>query len=158
MVTVWRLTAPEFATKLDGKGNLAHGAPWNSPGRGVVYTSLNLSLAVLEWLVQLPAAMRRRLPELTAVRIEVPDDAPRAEIAHGELSGHDGANVPAARCRELGDAWLTAGENLLLIVPSVIVPQERNALINPVHSLMGRVTIVSTELLRFDPRLATRPR
>jgi len=48
MAIVWRLTAPEYADRLDGKGNVERGARWNSPGRGVVYASFNLSLAVLE--------------------------------------------------------------------------------------------------------------
>jgi RES domain-containing protein len=56
MALVWRLVRPEFASDLDGKGNVNRGARWNSPGRGVVYASFNLSLCVLESFVQLPIA------------------------------------------------------------------------------------------------------
>ena len=54
MPLVWRLALPPFATDLSGDGNAMTGARWNSPGRGVIYTSFNLSLCVL-W---------RRLPTL----------------------------------------------------------------------------------------------
>jgi RES domain-containing protein len=151
MPLVWRLSSPEYATRLDGKGNMQRGARWNSPGRGVVYTSFNLSLTVLEALAQLAPPMRRRLPTMTAVRIEVPDDAPREEVAREQLPDL----ADASPCRQLGDAWLRAGQSLSLAVPSVIIPQERNLLINPAHPLMDRVQIVSTEVFHFDPRLAS---
>jgi RES domain-containing protein len=118
-----------------------------------VYASLNLSLAVLEILVQLPATMRQNLPEMAAVRIEVPDDATRAEVTRNQLFARS-AEVTAARCRELGDSWLAAGQDLVLVVPSVIVPQEHNVLINPAHSQSGQIKIASIEAFRFDPRLA----
>jgi hypothetical protein len=40
-------------------------------------------------------------------------------------------------------------------MPSIIVPQERNVMLNPAHRPMSDVRIVSTERFRFDPRLAT---
>jgi RES domain-containing protein len=152
MVFVWRLSRPGYATRLDGKGNVLRGARWNSPGRGVVYTSLNLSLSVLESLVQLAPPMRGKLPTMTAVRIEIPDEAPREEIAREQI-GDPGDERAAVRCRQFGDAWLRAGQSLSLEVPSVIVPQERNVLINPAHPLMDSIQIVSTEVFHFDPRL-----
>jgi RES domain-containing protein len=154
MSLVWRLSGPDYASRLDGKGNFQRGARWNSPGRGVVYTSLSLSLTVLELLVQLAPELRIRLPEMAAVQIEIPDDASQEKISRAQLPGDLSTKVAAIRCRELGDAWLRAGQVLALEVPSVIIPQERNLLINPAHPSMDRVRIVSTEPFRFDPRLA----
>jgi RES domain-containing protein len=154
MPLVWRLSSPDYAGRLDGKGNLQRGARWNSPGRGVVYTSYTLSLTVLEALVQLPPELRSRLPEMAAVQIEIPDDAPQEKLGRAQIPSDLTTETAATRCRELGDAWLRAGQALALDVPSVIVPQERNLLINPAHPLMDRVRIVSTEPFRFDPRLA----
>lgn len=154
MPLVWRLSSLDYATRLDGKGNLQRGARWNSPGRGVIYTSFTLSLAVLESLVQLPSELRSRLPKMAAVRLEIPDAASHEEIGREQLPDDLSTSAAAIRCRELGDAWLLDGRALALEVPSVIVPQERNLLINPAHPLMDRVRVVSTELFRFDPRLA----
>ncbi len=157
MPMAWRLSSPLYAARLDGKGNALRGARWNSPGRGVVYASFNLSLAVLEALAQLPPELRASLPELRAVRIGIPDDLASGEISRDELPRDLVGAAAARRCRELGDAWLAEARFLALAVPSVIVPQERNLLINPAHALIKSVTIVSVEPFRFDQRLVGAP-
>ena len=154
MAIVWRLIRPEYAAELDGRGNIKRGARWNSPGRGVVYASFNLSLCVLEAFVQLPSALRMRLPEMAAVKIEIPDDAPRRDIDLADLAPDFPDEQSVRRCREIGDAWLATGEHAILTAPSFIVPQERNVMINPAHPLMEQIKIVATERFRFDPRLA----
>jgi RES domain-containing protein len=157
MTLVWRLAWPEFAADLSGEGNSTNGARWNSPGRGVLYASFNLSLCVLETLTQLNLLLRSNLPDMVAVRIDIPDEAPLREIDLTELPSDLGGSEAKARCRELGDGWLTAQEHLICTMPSVIIPQERNVMVNPAHRLMGKVKIVSTEHFRFDARFATRP-
>lgn len=155
MTVVWRLARPECAAELNGEGNTITGARWNSPGRGVVYTSFNLSLCVLESFVHLPPLLRINLPEMAAVRIEVPDEASRLNIGLGELPSHLAGEEAEKRCRQLGDGWLAAREHLVCTMPSMIVPQERNVMLNPVHPLMAKVKIVSIERFLFDPRLAS---
>jgi RES domain-containing protein len=155
MPLVWRLALPPFATDLSGDGNAMTGARWNSPGRGVIYTSFNLSLCVLESFAHLAAILRIDPPEMTAVRIQIPDEASRLDIDRADLSADLGGGEAQERCRKLGDAWLAAQQHLLCTMPSIIVPQERNAMVNPAHRLMAEVRIISTEPFRFDPRLAT---
>jgi RES domain-containing protein len=156
MALVWRLVRPEFASDLDGQGNVNRGARWNSPGRGVVYASFNLSLCVLESFVQLPIALLINLPEMAAVRIEIPDDTSSRDIQLADLPSDLAGEQTGRRCRELGDEWLTTAEHLVLTAPSFIMPQERNLMLNPAHPLMAKVKVVSTERFRFDPRLAAR--
>ncbi len=155
MTVVWRLTQPEFAAELNGEGNTITGARWNSPGRGVVYGSFNLSLCVLESFAHLPPLLRINLPEMAAVRIEVPDEASRLDIDLADLPSDLIGEEAEERCRQLGDGWLTVQEHLICTIPSIIVPQERNIMIDPAHRLMAKVKIVSMERFRFDPRLAT---
>jgi len=155
MTLVWRLAWPQFAAELDGSGNMRTGARWNSPGRGAIYASFNLSLCVLETLAHLHPVLRINLPVLRAVRIAIPDGASRLDIELSQLPSDLAGPKAQRRCRELGDGWLTAQEHLICTVPSVIVPQERNVLINPAHRWMAEVTIVATETFRFDARLAT---
>jgi RES domain-containing protein len=155
MALVWRLIRPAFASALDGKGNIERGARWNSPGQGVVHASFNLSLCVLESLVQLSPPQRFNLPEMAAVEIELPAEASVRELTPGEWQNVAEDKADAAhRCREIGDAWLAAKEHLILIAPSFVVPQECNVMLNPAHPLMRRVKIISTELFKFDSRLA----
>ena len=92
---------------------------------------------------------------MTAVRIEIPDKSSRLDIDLADLPSDLAGEEAEHRCRELGDGWLTAQEHLIFTMPSVIVPQERNLMINPAHRLMTKVKIISTERFRFDPRLAT---
>jgi RES domain-containing protein len=155
MIMVWRLARPDSAAELNGEGNTITGARWNSPGRGVVYTSFNLSLCVLESFVHLPPVLRINLPEMAAVRIEVPDEAYGLNIGRTELPSNLAGEEAEKRYRQLGDGWLAAREHLVCTVPSIIVPQERNLMLNPVHPLIAKVRIVSIEPFRFDPRLAT---
>lgn len=144
---VWRLADPRFSSDLEGSGNRIHGARWNSPGRGVLYTSENLSLCVLETLVHLPGALRVSLPQRLAIRIEYPDDAGILELrALPEIAR-------AAKCRETGDRWLDGGAALILKAPSIVVPQEANLMFNPRHPRMNEVRIIEIEPFHFDERM-----
>jgi hypothetical protein len=58
-------------------------------------------------------------------------------------------------CRTLGDGWLAEGGDLVLVAPSVLVPEEFNVMINPTHPRMQDVTTISDRRFRFDPGLAT---
>jgi len=148
---VWRLTKPQYAPGLDGEGARLAGGRWNSPGAPAVYCSKTLSLAVLECFVHLPSALRgaSRLPLLTAVGIELPEEA--------EFQGLPAESITdlfdAVACREIGDQWLDARRVLALRVPSVIVPQEWNVLINPLHPQATGLRILEQTEFEFDPRM-----
>jgi RES domain-containing protein len=156
---VWRLAPRRHATSLDGAGNRDRGARWNSGrGRGVVYASLNVATCVLETFVHFGPTLRARLPDnLMLVEIRVPDDAGVLRIEADAVPTD--ADVPGADGRtwyqRTGDAWLEAGEALILIAPSLVVPKEWNVMLNPAHPRMADVVIVASERFRFDPRLAT---
>jgi RES domain-containing protein len=154
MATVWRLSSPAFARALNGGGNRVTGARWNSPGRPVVYTSSHLSLSTLEAFVHLPQELRDELPEMAAVSIHVPDDANASEVSAAQFKGLMAAADPLAACQAVGDEWLSNGADFVLKAPSVLIPEEMNVMLNPMHPDMRRVRIVSTRPFRFDPRLA----
>ena len=148
---VWRLSRPEYARRLDGGGNRETGARWNSPGRGVVYTSRSLALCVLEVVVHLPSI--RFVQGLVAARLDVPDDAGVEAVTAPELPGDRFSEEAAAWCRLRGDAWLQAGAALALVAPSVIVPQEENVMLNPRHPGADRVRIEEIIPFSLDERL-----
>ena len=153
MPTVWRQTTPAFARRLDGEGSREAGGRWNSPGRGLVYTSSHLSLCVLEVYVHLPSELRDQRAEFEAVRISVPDDMNRTEMTIKQFERLMASADPLRACRDAGDRWLAAAAELVLAAPSVVVPEELNMMLNPAHPRMREVTIVSTRRFRLDPRL-----
>jgi RES domain-containing protein len=118
----------------------------------VVYCGSSLALCVLESFVHLPPAMRSvdALPALIAVRVAHP---PPEQIVRAEdLGAVDVEDIAA--CRAVGDAWVAQGAVLALSVPSVVVPQERNVVLNPAHPAMAAVAVVPQERFRLDRQLA----
>lgn len=61
---------------------------------------------------------------------------------------------PAAASRSIGDDWIARRNSLVLRVPSVLVPEEDNLIVNPEHPQARDVRIVGTRAFHFDPRLA----
>jgi len=127
---------------LDGEGARLYGGRWNSPGRAMIYTAANPSLAVLEVLVHLDLPPELMPSDYRLLSIHVPDDAPSRLVQA----------LPDDTVA-MGDAFLAAGEALALRVPSLVVPQETNTLLNPRHPAFAEVRLVGDEPFRFDPRL-----
>jgi RES domain-containing protein len=141
---VWRL-APFLFPPLDGEGARLKGGRWNSPGIPMVYVSVHLSLAVLETLVHVDPA---DLPDnLIAYEIDMPD---------GVVAALDLATLPPRWRTDLritraaGDAWARDRRSFALTVPSVVLPAERNVLLNPLHPDAAQARIVSETPFTFD--------
>ena len=154
--TVWRIatdTKTYAADDPSGAGAKATGGRWNEPGLPVIYTSENQSLACLETLVHLnagglpfnrylvaitiPAAIWRKTQTTTPAALPVGWDA-----------------EPAARPSiQFGTRWLKSASSALLKVPSVIVPDEFNILINPLHTDISAITAQKGRKWLYDPRL-----
>ena len=155
--TVWRIATdtPTYeADDLSGAGAKATGGRWNSLGVPVVYTSQTRALACLETVVHLNAGglpLNRYL-----VQVDIPDAiwaAAREETAASLPVGWDAE--PAGRASiAFGSAWVHSGSSALLIVPSVIVPEECNLLINPQHPDSAQISATKVRKWLYDPRLA----
>ncbi len=154
MPFVWRLARPEFADELDGEGARLFGGRWNSRGRNAIYTASHLSLSVLEVYVNIPPAQRDDLPVLQAVQLSVPDEAATMQVTRERLTELLAHPDPLAACQAVGDDWIGRGDHLVLQVPSILVPEEVNLILNPAHPAMGDVIIAGTRTFHFDPRLA----
>jgi RES domain-containing protein len=110
----------------------------------MLYASGTLSLACLEVLVHIKEP---RLPaDYGWVRIEIPSGL--VEEASTAINGDD-ENL----CRRFGSEWIGAARKPAIEVPSVIVPNEKNVLLNPLHADFGALSFSSVEPFRFDPRL-----
>lgn len=136
---------------LDGEGARLYGGRWNAPGRVVIYTSATLALAALEYLVHVDPG---DVPaDLTALTIDVPDDVVGAAVAVAALPGGWERMPAPPPCRCIGDAWLREGVSLALPVPSALVPEELNVLLDPGHPAAHRLRVVAERPFSFDRRL-----
>jgi RES domain-containing protein len=51
---------------------------------------------------------------------------------------------------------VSAAETAILAVPSAVIPQELNYLLNPLHPQFKQIRVGRPEPFRFDPRLLKR--
>jgi RES domain-containing protein len=149
-VLVWRITRESYQA-LDGEGARLYGGRWNSEGSPVVYTSATLALAALEYLVHVDPA---QVPDdLCAMGVDVPDDLVIGSTDPA-IFPSDWTHVPDhPACLEHGDRWIREATTPALWVPSAVIPQEQNLLINPVHPDATVVTVSSVRAFALDPRL-----
>ena len=136
----WRLCREPFAD-LGGEGARLYGGRWNSPGRALVYTASTAALAVLEIRVHLDLP-----PEL------LPDDYVLVTIDVNDLPVEDVVGTPAVP-QGFGDAWIHEQRTPVLRVPSAIVPESPNLLLNPAHPAAVGAFIVGKRRFEFDRRL-----
>jgi RES domain-containing protein len=150
---LWRIAtdAPRYASdELSGRGALIGGGRWNEKGTPAVYTSASIALACLETLVHLGASglpLNRYL-----VRVDV-DDVVWAARSTLEAPAVGWDAVPPGRVSvETGEKWLASGSSALLAVPSVIVPEEFNVLINPRHADAVKLRATKVRKWLYDAR------
>ena len=145
---LYRFSPEKYSNDLSGKGARQRGGRWNSIGLPVVYTSTTISLSLLELLVY--NASYEELMNHYLLRIEVPD------IYTGNLSlisVKSGWQNDLEYSRFIGDSFLKLKKSLLLRVPSAIIPEENNILINPLHPDSKKIKIITASPFQFDSRL-----
>ncbi len=155
--SIWRIATdtPSWqADDLSGAGAKATGGRWNEAGIAIVYTSETRALACLETVVHLNAGglpLNRYLVEIT-----IPDDvwaSASLETPSTLAVGWDAEPAGQVSIR-FGTAWARSRRSALLVVPSVIVPEESNVLINPAHADAARIAAAKRRKWLYDPRLA----
>jgi RES domain-containing protein len=151
MPALWRVVKRRrAATAFDGKAAQRFGGRWNSPGRRAVYASATKSLALLEVLVHLDVG--RPLPRFVAFSFEVDAElVERLVVTQLPRSWRSSRGLLATQ--RIGDDWLASGRALALAVPSAIVPEENNYVLNPAHPAFGRLTFGRSIPFLLDPRL-----
>ncbi len=142
-------------TAFDGEGARRHAGRWNSEGTPVVYTASTVSLAALELLVH--ADVEEMPPGYAAIPVDFPNTLPIEALEIPQLPRHWRAVAPYPReCQALGDAWVASRRTAVLTVPSVVVPMERNFLLNPAHRDFRKLAIGKPRKFAFDERLLPR--
>lgn len=147
----WRIAKKKYALDRSGVGAAINGGRWNSANVHAIYASLSLEISALEKLVHTGSILPL---DLVIVRIELPDDKTlyKKPTLRALPKGWDVTpSSPAAA--NYGDTFLTKGDGLGLIVPSAIIPEAVNIVINPVHPRMADVKMKIIRDFEFDSRL-----
>jgi RES domain-containing protein len=153
---VWRIaaeTAYYGSDDLSGKGAENSGGRWNRKGTPVIYASCSIALAYLETIVHLsgfdPLPLNRYL-----IKIDIPAAAWRARTIF-DAGMHVGWDALPAGLVSLdwGSEWLRSCRSLVATVPSIVVPDELNILINPRHSDAGSLIAKKLRRWNYDTRL-----
>jgi RES domain-containing protein len=150
------LRKPYARTPFDGKGSYQYGGRWSSPGTRLSYASEHQSLAMLEYFVHVEA--NDAPPDLVLASADIPDDLSRQRIEIGTLPANWRETPAPAELGRLGDKFVLTGKDCILMVPSALVPNENNWLINPLHEEFQKIKIRETEPLTYDSRLSARSR
>lgn len=148
---VWRIARQSHALDASGTGAREHGGRWNQPGTAVIYAACSIAIAALEKLVHLAGVIPG---DLVLVRIDLPDSHSSEKPSRSDLPNGWDVIPPGAESMEFGTRWAREARSLVLYVPSVIVPEECNAVLNPAHPEFRGVRMTLDRDFRFDARIA----
>jgi RES domain-containing protein len=144
---LWRLT---LHPSLDGEGGRLYAARWTSSGSPVVYLAASPPGALIEVLVHLELEERKLPPNYVLMRVSVPDGL---SILSLRIPAGDAWKADLTLTRSIGDAWLKSKRSALAQVPSSILPDTFNYLLNPLHPDASRISTTGSQAAALDPRL-----
>lgn len=147
-MTLWRISNH---SSLDGAGGLRAEGRWHSRGRRIVYCTQSPAAALLEILVRAELALADSPVRYRLLRISAPADAWGASVEPQDLPA-DWVRSPFAT-RRIGDAWLSEHGSALLLVPSAVVAETTNVLINPRHPAAAGIEVIAESNHVIDQRL-----
>jgi|SRR6266850_6118404 len=136
---------------LGGVGGTLTPGRWNTLGRPVTYLSEHPALALVEILVHLELTPDILPDSYKLLKAETSDKIGIRSIDLKDLVAD--WRLQEGFTRGIGDAWLSGGETALLRVPSAVVPESSNYLLNPRHAEANGVSILWYEEYPFDKRL-----
>lgn len=146
----WRIAGDAHAA-CDGEGARLYGSRWTPRGLPAVFTSATLSLAALERFVHIDPDLEPT--NLVAIEIEIAPGVRIESVAVSELPTNWRDCPAPTALASIGERWLRAGRTAVLSVPSVVIPRERNFILDPAHPDFHLLAIASPEAFSFDPRM-----
>jgi RES domain-containing protein len=150
MLTAWRLVRVKYANDVvSGAGAARAGGRWNSRGTAMIYTSSSQALAALETLVHLNPRIVLAYKTIAMIFAQELLET----VTDAQLPPDWRNEPPPLSTKMIGDHWIREGASAVLAVPSTIVPQELNYLLNPRHRDFTKIRFSKPEDFSFDPRL-----
>ena len=140
---VFRIAHKKYAENLSVSGLSGR---WNSNGKLVLYTSENISLALLENMIYRVGTgfnddYKIMLIEVLSENLEE-IDAKKLPKNWREMDSY-------LELQKIGDIWYDQQKSLLLKVPSSVLPENFNIVINTTHPDFKRVKLI--DVLDYEP-------
>ncbi|MCI0450152.1 MAG: RES family NAD+ phosphorylase [Chlorobi bacterium] len=145
---VYKITLAKWSKSLKTSGNPAR---WNSKKKYMIYTSGSRALACLENIVHRTGEGLNDAFKIMTIRI--PGGILIEEIKSSKLPPNWTNYKNYIHCQSIGDSWLDKVSSAVLKVPSAIIMNEYNYLINPAHADFKKIKLSKVEDFKFDTRL-----
>jgi len=145
---VYRLATEQYVEDLTGTGAKLFGGRWNNTGIAALYATENISLALVEILVRADKTLLP--PDYMLLKLEIPDQLSIATIHKNKLKKNWKDDIEYTQF--IGSSFVTTGAELALKVPSAIVEEENNYVINTNHADFKKVKIKSISKFQLDKR------
>lgn len=135
---------------MTGTGAKLYGGRWNSVGVSVLYMASSRALAALEVLAHFTNVQD---PESFCITVfDVPEDSVE-DVKNLTLPKNWNSYPSPSLLKKKGDTFAKNNKALLLKVPSAIVEDEHNYILNVNHPLLAKVKIIEIKPFLFDKRL-----
>jgi RES domain-containing protein len=149
---VWRIVPKRrYSQAFTGEGARLYGGRWNPPGIRVVHTSATLSLAALEYFVHV--SKQTRPDDLVSISLEIPKNIRVERVSESKLPSNWQLYPALDEVKEIGKRWIKNSATAILAVPSAVIPQELNYLINPEHADFKKMKINKPIQFNLDERM-----
>ncbi|MEE6186784.1 hypothetical protein PIECOFPK_01628 [Mycovorax composti] len=149
-MNIYRIAREEYAEDISGYGAFLYGGRWNGKGQYALYCTEHISLAVLEIVVNYNRTLTPMRPKYHLIEIQIPENT-ITEIDHKVLKKDWTQDLDYTQY--IGDQFLLSQAALALKVPSAVIPEEHNYLINPQHKDFKKLKIVTNKAYGLDERL-----
>lgn len=153
MIPAWRIdkASRSKADAFSGEGAVRCSGRWNRQGTRIVYTAGSLSLAALEKFVH--TGDEGREIKLVSYEVAVPAGVKIRTLKLKDMPS-DWKAVPApSSTMDIGTDWASSSATAVLKVPSVVIEDDWNFVLNPLHPDFKKIKIANPKPFRFDGRL-----
>ncbi|MBI4699448.1 MAG: RES family NAD+ phosphorylase [Nitrospirae bacterium] len=154
MTKAWRIIRKKrLHDAFTGEGARIGGGRWNHVGTPVVYVSETLSLAALELFVHFTRKDIKLVKSLVAIPLDIPNSLKTEEVSVKKLKLGWRVSPPSNYTKDIGTKWAQGGTSSILRVPSALIPDEYNLVLNPKHADFVKIRIGNPQPFTLDERM-----
>jgi RES domain-containing protein len=145
---VYRITHKSYSNELSASGKEGR---WNGAGRKVIYCAESIALAFLENMIRRQGVGFN--DDFKIMIVEIPDELKVNVLNSDDLEHGWREFKDSSKCQPLGNRWHDEGETAILKVPSAVLPEAFNYVINSTHPDYKKIQLLETTDLIPDKRI-----